>query len=115
MTNAILLSGGSGTRLGSDIPKQYIEVGHRKIIEYSIRTLLDSMLIDKLYIVAASEWQDDITNILSNCNNSEKFIRFAKPGDTRQLSIYNALVLIKNDSLTPDNSHNNPRCCPSQP
>nr|AGH13939.1 4-diphosphocytidyl-2-methyl-D-erithritol synthase [Prevotella sp. Sc00026] len=36
---AILLSGGTGTRLGEDIPKQYLKVNDRMIIEYSIETL----------------------------------------------------------------------------
>ena len=32
MTVALILSGGSGVRLGADIPKQYIEVNDRPVI-----------------------------------------------------------------------------------
>ncbi len=36
MAIALILSGGSGTRLGSDIPKQYIKVYDRRVISYCI-------------------------------------------------------------------------------
>ena len=39
MTIALILSGGTGTRLGFDIPKQYIEVNGRPIISYSTKNL----------------------------------------------------------------------------
>ena len=36
MNYAIILSGGVGTRLGLDIPKQYFEVNQKPIIRYVI-------------------------------------------------------------------------------
>ena len=44
MITALILSGGTGTRLGSDIPKQYIEVDSRPIISYCFETLAASRL-----------------------------------------------------------------------
>ena len=38
MNIALILSGGTGTRLGADIPKQYIKVGGKMIISYRIDT-----------------------------------------------------------------------------
>ena len=34
MNTALVLAGGTGTRLGADIPKQYIEVNGRMVIDY---------------------------------------------------------------------------------
>ena len=34
MNIALVLAGGTGTRLGADIPKQYIEVRGKMIIDY---------------------------------------------------------------------------------
>lgn len=39
MNYAVILSGGVGTRLGLDIPKQYYEVNGKPIICYVIETL----------------------------------------------------------------------------
>ena len=39
MNIALVLAGGTGTRLGADIPKQYIEVDGRMVIDYCLETL----------------------------------------------------------------------------
>ena len=97
MMTAILLSGGTGTRLGSEIPKQYIEVNGKPIISYCMETLSKSAAIDKIVIVASSEWQQRIIEWLAEADIKDKFCGFAKAGDNRQLSIYNGLRLIKEE------------------
>ena len=97
MMTAILLSGGTGTRLGSEIPKQYIEVNGKPIISYCIETLSGSASIDKIVIVAEPKWQERIRKWLAEADAGDKFCGFAEPGENRQLSIYNGLKLIKNE------------------
>lgn len=96
MNYAIILSGGVGTRLGLDIPKQYYEVNKKPIIRYVIETLEQSDIVDGIVIVAAAEWQDYVREQISV---SEKFLGFALPGENRQLSIYNGLCHLR-DVLT---------------
>lgn len=91
MNVAIILSGGTGTRLGSDIPKQYIEVGGRPIISYSIETLSEHEGIDAIWIVAAPEWQKSIAEWLKAYDKRQKFRGFSSPGENRQLSIFHGL------------------------
>lgn len=102
-TVAIILSGGTGTRLGSSIPKQYIEVKGRMIISYSMEVLLNSEYIDGVLIVADRDYHEKIENEINSFNNAstlkKKFIGFAMPGNTRQLSIYNALIELKNKNV----------------
>ena len=88
MNIALVLAGGTGSRLGADIPKQYIEVGDRMIIDYCLETLDVSEYIDKVWIVADSMWQEYI-------RKPRKFTGFALPGKNRQLSIYNGLKAIE--------------------
>ncbi len=88
MNIALVLSGGTGTRLGSDIPKQYIKVGGRMIISYCLETLLKNDNIDYIQIVADKAWQSEIEKELAN----SKFKGFSNPGANRQLSIYNGLT-----------------------
>lgn len=87
MRIGILLSGGTGTRLNSDIPKQYIEVGGKPIITYSLETIYKC--VDRLQIVVAPEWKDFVQ---TECDKlSIKEVGFSAPGLTRQYSVYNAL------------------------
>ena len=88
MNVAIILSGGTGTRLGAHIPKQYIEVNDRPIISYSLATIIGHRLIDHIIIVAAEEWQDLIKKCIPN---ADKDIFFCQPGNSRQGSILNGL------------------------
>lgn len=99
MMTAILLSGGTGTRLGSEIPKQYIEVNGKPIISYCIETLSGSIAIDRIVIVAAPKWQERIREWLAESDARDKFCGFAESGENRQLSIYNGLKLIKDELL----------------
>lgn len=76
MNVALILSGGTGTRLGANIPKQYIEVCDRPIISYCIEQFVRHKEIDAIQIVADRQWWDTILNCLEmyDCsqNNCDK-------------------------------------------
>lgn len=98
MNIALILSGGTGTRLGFDIPKQYIDVCGKPVINYSLDTIEKCSCIDAVIIVAATEWQEFISAHIK----SEKLYGFAVPGETRQLSIYSGLCRIRNMAKNDD-------------
>lgn len=91
MTTAIVLSGGVGTRLKADIPKQYINVNEKPIIIYCLEQLNESNLIDGIQIVADVSWHQKILEWLEKYKINRKFKGFSLPGETRQLSIFSAL------------------------
>ena len=95
MNIALILSGGTGSRAGTDIPKQYIRVAGRAILTYSIGVLSAHRDIDGIHIVAAASWREAITAWLADCDRAKKFRGFSEPGANRQLSIYNGLLDIK--------------------
>lgn len=100
---AVILSGGTGIRMGADIPKQYIIVKDRAVITYSLQTLAEHPEIDNIIIVASDEWHGFILDEMKNCDISmDKLVGFAKPGENRQLSVYNALemAISRNDDGT---------------
>lgn len=92
---ALLLSGGAGTRLGADLPKQYIEVAGKPIISYCIERLSIHKMIDGIQIVAAPQWQDIIKELLLTSDIGKKFKGFSLPGENRQLSILHGLEDIR--------------------
>ncbi|MCH5333841.1 MAG: 2-C-methyl-D-erythritol 4-phosphate cytidylyltransferase [Agathobacter sp.] len=103
MNVALILSGGTGTRLGSEIPKQYIEVCERPIISYSIRCLSEHRAIDAIWIVADSLWHELIEKWLQKFDVNRKFQGFALPGSNRQLSVYHGLEAMKAHMNDADN------------
>ena len=101
MNIALILSGGTGTRMGTDIPKQYIEVCGKPIISYCIESISKHPKVDAIQIVAEEEWRALISESIEQLVQtkepgiSDKFKGFSKPGANRQLSIYNGLEDIK--------------------
>lgn len=63
---ALILAGGVGTRLGADIPKQYIEVGGKPIFLYCTERFAKNERISNVVIAAAKEWIPFIEEWLSN-------------------------------------------------
>ena len=55
-TAAIILAGGTGRRIGADIPKQLLKTGGRTIIEYTISAFEEHSLIDEICIVSHADW-----------------------------------------------------------
>ena len=91
MNIALILSGGSGARVGSSIPKQYIEVSGKPVITYCIKTLSAHDAVDVIWIVAEKEWQEKIIAWLKMYGLEFKVKGFSPPGENRQLSILNGL------------------------
>ncbi len=95
MNVAIILAGGTGTRMGLEIPKQYYEVNGKAVISYCLYPFLIHEKIDAVQIVADEMWQEYIMQQLSVLPNREKFKGFSVPGENRQLSVYHALTDIR--------------------
>lgn len=95
MNAAIILSGGIGSRLGADVPKQYIEIEGKSILEYSLENFLISNFIQIIVIVVAPEWRDYVMKFATKGKFKSKTILYAAPGKTRQLSILNGLKVLE--------------------
>ena len=88
MAIALALSGGIGSRIKSDVPKQYVTVMGKMIITYTLEALCAHEMIDGIRVVADSAWHDAI---LADFPDKDKFLGFSAPGKNRQLSILNGL------------------------
>ena len=102
MNIAIILSGGVGSRMGLDFPKQYVMVNEQPVLNYCLKTFLNTEKIDALVIGVADEWIEFVKEHLANLNPT-KPVYYAKSGETRQYSVYNALKVIRENGFS-DNS-----------
>lgn len=87
-TVAIILFGGSGSRMGVNIPKQFIEIDGQMIAEMTISKFNELDFVDEI-ILSAIDGYDDIFNSLKQ--KFDKVKKIVRGGETRQKSVYNAL------------------------
>jgi 2-C-methyl-D-erythritol 4-phosphate cytidylyltransferase len=99
MNYAIILSGGVGSRMGINIPKQYVEVAGKPVLSYCLKTFAESNKIDAIIIGVADEWANFVKGEVDKLQIT-KPIHYASPGETRQYSIYNALNVIRELGFT---------------
>ena len=96
MNIAVILAGGTGTRTGIDIPKQYVEVNSRPMIYFCLETFFAHKCVHAVHIVADRPWEGYILHHISRLKNyhevQKKFRGFSVPGVNRQMSIYHALA-----------------------
>ncbi len=61
---AVVLAGGTGTRVGLNIPKQLIKIAGKPIIEHTIATMQASPSIDEILVMMAPGYLDEIRAIV---------------------------------------------------
>ncbi len=88
---AVILAGGTGRRMGSDIPKQFLPLNGRKVIEYPIDTFCAHPAIDEVAVVMHPEWRQEFQSLVSQ-NNWSKLTKIIDGGSERYLSTLNAVM-----------------------
>lgn len=101
MNIAIILSGGIGTRMGANIPKQYIMVGEKPVIVYSIEKFVDSGSIDAYIIALDNQWRGFVEDYINKMSINGP-VMYSQPGETREHTIYNALKCAKANGYDDD-------------
>ena len=92
MNYALLLSGGIGTRIGTNMPKQYVKAGGHMMVSYALMPLLKCAYIDEVYIVSEHEWREIIVADTKEMGvDIDKIKGYALPGENRQSSILNGM------------------------
>ena len=80
--SVILLAGGHGSRMKSDLPKQYLQLGGKPIAHHSLEIFLSMSSVHEVIVVCEPTYR----NYFSDFN-----VKFALPGKRRQDSLYNGL------------------------
>lgn len=89
-TAAIIVAGGVGSRMNSDIPKQFVEVLGKPIIAYTINALSLCKDIDEIIIATLPDYLVFCKDIVDTFG-FKKVTKIIRGGDTRQESVYNGL------------------------
>lgn len=89
MISAIILAGGTGSRMKSNCPKQFLPLGEKFVLQHSVELFLFSSIVDEIIVVLASEYRSRL---------SYDGLLFADPGMRRQDSVANGLSQISSSS-----------------
>lgn len=91
MNTVLLMMGGSGTRFGADIPKQYVLVNSRPIFSYILEAYNKLECVDAIIIVSHKDWIDYV-NEQVQLYKAEKVYKVVAGGETRSESVKNGLI-----------------------
>lgn len=94
---ALIPAAGSGSRMGNELPKQYLLLNSKPMIYHSINTLYQNQLISSIFIVLAPGDNDWFKYNWSEF--SEKLIVLNCGGITRAESVLNGLTAAKQSHL----------------
>ena len=99
---ALIVAGGSGTRMGQSIPKQFINIYDKPILIYTLEGFQRHPLIDAIEVVCIDGWQE-VLQAYANQFGITKMEWIVKGGKTGQESIrngvYNLEGICKDDDL----------------
>lgn len=87
---AIILAGGIGSRVGADVPKQFIDVLGRPVLAYTIERFECHPEVDAIEVVCRKGWEDCLREIIKT-NGFEKVRWIAEGGDTFQDSVISGI------------------------
>lgn len=117
MIYGIILAGGKGRRMGANIPKQYLKLGEKPIVIWTIDAFLKSELFDIIYLAVNDNWKNYSLELLkryytfqvsakikictSNCNN--RTISLADAIDTiiKENGVKSDDIVISHDAVRP--------------
>ena len=90
MNIAIIFASGKGTRMGSEIPKQFLEINGKPILIHTVELFQYHNMIDKIYISTLKEYIPYVEHLVE-MNKLTKVVSIIEGGKTAQESIYNTL------------------------
>lgn len=92
---AILLAGGTGSRMGSDVPKQFLKLRGESLLRHSVKRFRRFGLLKSITVVSHPDWvletEKELEDLLEPNDN------IVEGGETRHLSTLNGIQSISYD------------------
>lgn len=95
---AIIVAGGSGKRMESDTPKQFLLLKDKPVLFYTINVFLEAFNDLHIILVLPVDFIDMGQEIIDGYFDKDR-VRITAGGDTRFQSVKNGLQLIEDESI----------------
>jgi len=92
---ALIAAAGQGTRLGAEVPKAYVELRGRTLLERSVRALLASGVVDEVIVLVSPDMEPEAARIIGRIDAAP--IRLVHGGSERADSVWAGLQAIPDD------------------
>lgn len=92
----IILASGTGSRYKNDIPKQFVKIAGKTILEHTVEIFEKAPDIDDIILVITPEYRHFAEEILVK-NNYKKVIKLLNGGETRKESSYIGITSIDDE------------------
>lgn len=96
--SVVIVAGGKGTRMGSDINKQYLELNGKPVIAHTIAQFEQCHKVDEIIIVTGIDEVDYCTQHIWKKYGFLKIKSIVAGGKRRQDSVYNGLLGVSSKS-----------------
>ena len=100
-TIAIIIAGGSGKRMGQEIPKQFINVNDKPILIYTLEAFQKNPLVDEIEVVCIDGWHDVLKSYAKQYH-IDKLKYVISGGSTGQESIRNGVFNLEGKASKED-------------
>lgn len=101
MVVAIVIAGGVGSRMGANVPKQFVLVDGRPVLFYTLEAFERHPLVDAIELVLIEGWEKDVEQWKVQYGIS-KLKWIVKGGATGQESIRNGVFGLENKCAAND-------------
>ena len=119
MIFAVILAGGTGSRMGStDMPKQFLEIKGKAILNHTVEKFLPNPKFEKIIVLSPKSWIGHTKEIIRKHTGKSDRIVVIEGGSTRNETIMNAIryidkeygldddtVIVTHDSVRPFVTH----------
>ena len=95
---AIIVAGGTGTRMGSNTPKQFLLLNDKPILYYSVNAFLEAYDDVQIILVLPEDYTDMGREIIDAWFDYSR-IQVTAGGETRFHSVQNGLQLVEEDGI----------------
>lgn len=101
MNIAIIIAGGSGSRMGQDIPKQFINVYDKPVLIYTLESFQRHPMIDAIEVVCIDGWENVVWAYAKQFS-IDKLKWITKGGNSGQESIRNGVYNLEDKCSADD-------------
>jgi 2-C-methyl-D-erythritol 4-phosphate cytidylyltransferase len=95
---AVIVAGGSGKRMGSAIPKQFLLLNDKPVLYYTLKAFLEAFDDLEIILVLSEEYSDMGKEIIDAFFDYDR-IHIGTGGETRFHSVQNGLRMIREEAI----------------
>lgn len=99
---ALIIAGGVGSRMGYDVPKQFIKVYDKPVLLYTLEGFQKHEMIDAIVCVCIEGWEDELRRY-AEFYGVNKLVKIVRGGNSGQESIRNGIFAIQEFACPDDN------------